>query len=270
MGSALTTGTLSLTADWKAQFQNLGYTIVRDFAPAAMTQRMREVSLRDTAEFREPLELEVDVQYPGSPVSLDAPGGKTVRRLRQALLRDPVFLQWITFPPLVQMLQELLGTPITCPLAHHNCIMTKHPRFSSETGWHRDLRFWNFAQPELVNAWLALGDESPENGCLKLLPGTHRMTFAADQLDEHRFLRDDHPTNQPLLDSTVMAELHEGDLLLFHAQTFHAATRNYTTETKYSAVFTFHGPDNRPLPGTTSAAHPELILPPASEIPSEV
>lgn len=255
--SALTT----LSSDLLSTFREDGYLILRQFAPLEMTERMLEVARRDVAELREPIEFEADVQYPGSPESLSAPGGKTVRRLRQALSRDPVFQEWVGWPPLVSILQTLLGTPVICPLAHHNCVMTKHPRFSSETGWHRDLRYWNFEQPELISVWLALGTETPENGCLKLLPGTQRMSFAADQLDEKQFLRCDHPANAPLLETTVHAELEPGDILLFHAQAFHAATRNYTEHTKYSAVFTFHGPRNRPLPGTGSARFPELVLP---------
>jgi len=261
----LTFSTQLTDIDLQTQFREEGYLILRDFAPSELTERMRKVSLADVAALREPIEYEVDVKYPGSPESHEAPGGKTARRLRQALSRDPVFSEWVSYPPLVRVLQQLVGTPVSCPLAHHNCVMTKHPRYSSDTGWHRDLRFWNYEQPELVNVWLALGDELPENGCLKLLPGTHRMQFKADQLDEKRFLCTDHPDNLPLLRTTVHAELRRGDILLFHAQTFHAATRNFGEQTKYSAVFTFHGPNNRPVPGSKSASFPELLLPEISD-----
>jgi len=113
----------------------------------------------------------------------------------------------------------------------------------------------------LVNMWLALGDETPENGCLKLIPGTHRMQFERDQFDETLFLREDHPANQPLLANVVHAPLEPGDVLFFHCLTFHAATRNYSTETKLSAVFTFRPEDNPPLPNSRSSGSPELLLP---------
>ena len=51
-----------------------------------------------------------------------------------------------------------------------------------------------------------------------------------------------------------------GDVLYFHARCFHAATRNYSTETKQSVVFTFRSLDNPPVPGTKSAQWPELLL----------
>ena len=187
-------------------------------------------------------------------------GGRTIRRLRQAFSRDPVFSKLVKESFLLNRLQQLLGPQVVMPLAHHNCVMTKHPEYSSDTGWHQDIRFWSFAEPNLVNTWVALGDETLTNGCLRLLPGSHRMTFDRHQQDENLFFREDLPQNQELLDSAVSAELSAGDVLFFHAKCFHAATRNYSDKTKYSAVFTFRSLDNPPLTGSRSAELPELLL----------
>jgi len=257
----LSTTTQTPTESLATQFERDGFLVLKNFVPASFVDRMREVTRRDVETLREPIEFEADVNYPGSPDSLEAPGGQTVRRLRQALSRDPVFQDWVCYPPFVELLIQLVGSPVTCPLAHHNCVMTKQPQFSSDTGWHRDTRFWNFQNGELVNAWLALGQERLENGCLKVIPGSHRMTIGADRLNDKRFLAADHPENQPLFETVQTVELEKGDLLLFHALMFHAATRNYSTETKFSVVFTFHGPENSPIPGSKSASFPELILP---------
>ena len=69
------------------------------------------------------------------------------------------------------------------------------------------------------------------------------------------------PENQVLIDTAVNAELEPGDVLFFHCCTLHSASRNFSQQTKYSAVFTFRPADNRPLAGTRSAAMPELLLP---------
>ncbi len=260
----MTTRTTATLSDIATEFERDGYAVLRGFVPPEWRERMMEVTRRDVAALREPIEYEADVQYPGSPESREAPGGRTVRRLRQALSRDPVFQEWLSYPPLVSCLQQLLGTPVYCPMAHHNCVMTKHPRFSSETGWHRDTRFWSFQTGELVNTWLALGEERPENGCLKVIPGSHRMDLGKDRLDENQFLDSEHPENLPLFDTVQYVELAPGDLLLFHARTFHAATRNFSDQTKYSVVFTFHGPENEPIPGSKSSRYPELVLPDVS------
>lgn len=248
------------TDEERQHFLDDGYIIQRGLVPPSYVQTILDVTRRDTGAQFGDIEYEAEVHYPGAPSSLDAEGGRTIRRLRQAFSRDPVFSKLVKESFLLNRLQQLLGPQVVMPLAHHNCVMTKHPEFSSDTGWHQDVRFWSFAETNLVNTWVALGDETLTNGCLRLLPGSHRMTFQRHQQDEHQFFREDLDENRELLDSAVTAELSAGDVLFFHAKCFHAATRNYSDKTKYSAVFTFRSLDNPPLAGSRSAELPELLL----------
>ena len=241
-------------------FTRDGFLVCRGLVPPHYLIRMKTVAERDAAGRLGDIEYEVDVQYPGAPETLDAEGGHTIRRLRQAFSRDPVFSQLVKEPFLLRRLQQLLGDHVVMPLAHHNCIMTKNPLYSSDTGWHQDIRYWSFTRSDLVNAWIALTEESVENGCLRLLPGTHSVAVEDDRLDEQRFLRPHLPRNQPWLDTAVTAELKPGDVLFFHARCFHSATRNYSSQTKRSAVFTFRNLANIPVSGSRSASLPELLL----------
>jgi phytanoyl-CoA hydroxylase len=242
------------------RFHRDGYALVRGLADPSLCRAMRDVTQAHLAGLVEPIEFEADVHYPGSPDGYDAPGGRTVRRLKQAQSRDPVFTEWLTQAGLLQRLRQLLGEDVYCPLAHHNCVMTKHPDFSSETGWHQDIRYWSFEKAELVTAWLALGREYTDNGCLRVIPGSYRETLEGSRFDEEIFFRTDLPENQELLDRAQPVELEAGDVLFFHCRTLHGAGRNLTGETKYSVVFTFHGADNRPVEGSRSAGMPELLL----------
>ena len=241
-----------------AAFERDGYVVARGLTPAADCAHLRAIAQRDLAQAVPPLEYEADVRYPGAPASRDAPGGHTARRLLQACARDPVFAHWATSAPLAARLKQLLGPRVELSQAHHNCVMTKNPSHSSVTHWHRDIRYWEFTREELVSVWLALGRERPDNGCLLVLPGTHRMDFRDDQLDAAKFLRTDLPGNQPLLATQVAVELDAGDVLFFHCRLLHAAGDNRTAETKFSVVFTYHAADNPPQPGTRSAALPDL------------
>lgn len=243
------------------RFARDGFVIVRGLADAELRRQMIEVTRADLISRTDPVEYEADLHYPGAPQSRSMPGGDTVRRLKEAYTRDPVFTRWVAQPGMVKRLQQLLGGRVVMPLAHHNCVMTKQPRFSSETGWHQDIRYWSFQRPELVSVWLALGHETPENGCLYVIPGTHRMSFSRDQLDDALFLRPDLPENVKLIEQKVAAQLEPGDVLFFHALTFHAAGRNQTDQSKFSVVFTFRPLDNVPIAGSRSSSLPELLLP---------
>lgn len=250
----------SFTAEQVAQFSRDGYQIARGLVPADACARLRASAERDLAAMVPPVEYEADTQYPGAPQSLEAPGGRTVRRLLQAYARDAGFREWATAAPIVARLKQLLGPQIALSQAHHNCVMTKDPAYSSLTSWHRDIRYWSFARPELVSVWLALGEERRDNGCLLLLPGSQAMDFDASRLDAAQFLRTDVAENAALLATQVYAELNPGDVLFFHCRLFHAAGHNRAAQTKFSAVFTYRALDNPPLPGSRSAGQPDVEL----------
>ena len=138
--------------------------------------------------------------------------------------------------------------------------MTKHPGFSSATLWHQDVRYWSYERPELISAWFALGQETQKNGALWVIPGTHRLDFADQRLDEHLFLRPELVENQALIEKAEVVELQAGDVLLFHCRLLHAAGRNESDTVKLSTVFTYHRQDNRPKAGTRSDRFPSIEM----------
>jgi phytanoyl-CoA hydroxylase len=243
-----------------SRFHADGYLIVRGLIHDELREQMLAATLEGIERSIEPIEYEADLHYPGAPKSRQARGGRTARRLKQAHARHPVFTDWLTRPEILLRLQQLLGPGVVMPLAHHNCIMTKQPTFSSDTRWHQDIRYWSFSRPDLVSVWIALGQENPENGSLQLIPGSHAIDFEREQFDEELFFRREWPPNHELIASQVSTELEPGDALLFHCRLLHAANRNRTGEPKYSVVSTFRPGDNPPLPGTRSASLPELLI----------
>lgn len=259
------TSPFRLSSEEMTAFQRDGYLILRGLVPPATVETMLSVTRDDLARATAPVEFEAEVAYPGSPASLDAEGGRTIRRLKQALTRDPVFADFIAQPAIAGRLQQMFnGQRVYLPMSHHNCVMTKQPRFSSDTLWHQDIRYWAFARPDLISLWVALGHERPENGCLWVIPGTHRLSYRPEQFDEQLFFRTDLPENQIFIEQKIPVELAPGDVLFFHCRTFHAASKNFTQETKFSAVFTFRPEDNPPIPGSRSAAAAEILLPDCS------
>jgi phytanoyl-CoA hydroxylase len=244
-----------------ARFERDGFVVVRALGDPTRCARMRALVERHLADSVPPVEYEATTAYPGAPPTLDAPGGRTIRRLLRAYERDPVFADWMRSAAVGHRLQQLLGPRLAMSQAHHNCIMTKAPAYSSVTGWHQDIRYWSFERPDLVSVWLALTSETIANGCLLVVPGTHRLAFRRDQYDEAHFFRTDSAENQAILSQQVPVGLEPGDVLFFHARLLHAAGHNRTTLTKLAVVATFHAIDNHPHAGSRSASLPEIMLP---------
>lgn len=251
---------MSLSAAQIEQFRTDGYLVFRKLASPAACASMVAVTRAHLQQALAPVEYEAEVGYAGAPASLDAPGGRTVRRLRAAYQRDPVFRAWAEDGRLTQWLRELLDEQVCLTLAHHNCVMTKHPNFGTATGWHRDIRYWSFARNELISVWLALGTEKEGNGALKVIPGSHRLDIKRSQLDDLDFLRPDVAENQAIFARGTTVELEQGDVLFFHSGLFHAAGRNNGDAVKNSVVFAYRGESNLPLAGSRSAQAGDVCL----------
>jgi len=240
-------------------FERNGFEVLRGICPDATIAAMRSATDRDLAGPSQPVEYEADVAYPGAPASRSATGGGTVRRLLDALARAPVFAEWACSPALTAPVKGLLGSDsLRVVRAHHNCIMTKHPSYSSATGWHQDIRYWSFRRPDLVNAWTALDRESRDNGGMRLIPGSHRAVFGSEAFDSERFFSERRAENAPWIESAVQVDLAPGDVLLFHAGVLHSAGPNRTAQRKRAVVFSYRDAGNEPVPGTRSAAREDL------------
>ncbi len=241
-------------------FQQDGYQILKGFLTPERCEKLGLVARSALQPLLAPVEYEADVGYPGSPRDRAAAGGLTSRRLLTAYARDPLFRDLATDPKLREVLTQLLGESPLLSQAHHNCVMTKHPGFSSQTLWHQDIRYWSFAAPSLISAWFALTHENKGNGGLLLIPGSHRLDIEPHRLDEKLFLRPERPDNAELIASARAVTMAPGDLLLFHCRLFHAAGTNETDKLKLSAVFTYHGASNEPLAETRSSLYPSVVL----------
>ena len=228
----------------KEQYCDEGYFVVDDVAHALLDE-MEEAALRVVAKARSG---EVDLAGMG-------PDATAIYGIIAPQFGEPVFGQYLCCDEVLRYVEAFFGPAIRMG---HALLWAAEGEY--DTGWHRDIRYWSFQQPELVSAWLALGDEYPENGGLFVIPGSHQMEFGPGQLDERLFFRADSPENQELIATKRTVELQAGDVLFFDARTLHAASRNRTSETKYSAVFTFRPANNLPVAGTRSSSC-ELMLP---------
>jgi phytanoyl-CoA hydroxylase len=243
------------------RFRRDGYVVARALASSAEIEALRALTASMLHPLLGPVEYEADVGYPGAPKDKLAAGGHTPRRLLHAYSRDPLLRAWARDPRVGDLLTTFFGgrAPFVSQ-CHHNCIMTKHPGFSSLTSWHQDIRYWSFERADLISTWLALGPERKANGALLVVPGSHRLEIEPHRYDEALFLRADLTENRALLAQAQMVELEPGDMLFFHCRLFHAAGRNETERLKCSLVFSYHDATNRAIAGTRSAAYPSIAV----------
>lgn len=96
------------------------------------------------------------------------------------LLYDLGFLNYARDPHILDMVEQLIGPDFAL---WNSSLFAKPARIGTRTPWHQDGEYWPIRPLATCSAWIALDDATPDNGCLRFLPGTHKQ----QELAEHHF-----------------------------------------------------------------------------------
>jgi ectoine hydroxylase-related dioxygenase (phytanoyl-CoA dioxygenase family) len=136
------------------------------------------------------------------------------------------FLDLARDPELVELVSGILGEDVILWGCHVFC---KLPSEGYETPWHQDGHYWPIRPLATCTAWVALEESTVENGCLRVIPGSHRDRALHDHLHEDRT---DLTLNQRLAAGTfdeakaVDIELQPGEMSLHDVYMIHGAKPN--------------------------------------------
>ncbi len=92
----------------------------------------------------------------------------------------------IRHPGILDPVESIIGPNI---LAWGTSFFIKEPNNPSFVSWHQDSTYWGLDPADIVTAWVAISESTPENGAMRVIPGSHRGdqvahrdTFAPDNL----------------------------------------------------------------------------------------
>ncbi|MDB5842237.1 MAG: phytanoyl-CoA dioxygenase family protein [Herminiimonas sp.] len=129
-------------------------------------------------------------------------------------------------PNILDVVEGLIGPDI---IMWGSALFYKEPQKGLPTPWHRDGRFFPIKPLETTSVWIAIYDSVIENGCLRIVPGSHR----ARELGKH----ETRPTKSAILQEVlceeeydesqaVDVELKAGQMVIFDVYTIHGANGN--------------------------------------------
>jgi ectoine hydroxylase-related dioxygenase (phytanoyl-CoA dioxygenase family) len=124
------------------------------------------------------------------------------------------------------MVAQLIGDGVILWGCHFFC---KPGGDGYETPWHQDGHYWPIRPLATCTVWIALDRSDRENGCLKVIPGSHRDHALMDHLHEDR---DDLVLSQRMAAGTfdeadaVALELEPGQMSLHDVYMIHGADAN--------------------------------------------
>jgi chlorinating enzyme len=87
------------------------------------------------------------------------------------LSEDPVFAEYCRNSDILDMVAQLIGEDIAL---WNSSFFAKPARNGIRTPWHQDGEYWPIRPLATCTAWLAIDDSTPENGCLRVIRGSHQ------------------------------------------------------------------------------------------------
>ena len=102
--------------------------------------------------------------------------GTRPEQLGHTLMRqDPFWVRLVSDERLLNVAEQFIGPDIALFASHYIC---KPPLDGQPVLWHQDGAYWPLEPMEVVSLWLAVDDSLADNGCLRVLPGTHHSKLA--------------------------------------------------------------------------------------------
>src|SRR5690349_6113549 len=105
-------------------------------------------------------------------------GSKLSDELDTPHFRDPRLLEFLLSDEVLDIVEPVLGPNIALWSSHFIC---KDPYVGRATPWHEDSAYWNGrfdGWNYITTVWLALDRSTHENGCMRVIPGTHINGFS--------------------------------------------------------------------------------------------
>lgn len=269
---------MTLTATQLAEFHEQGYLLIKHaLEPATLAPLLDEYAAYIDRRAHELYAAgKITQRYADAPFDqrlalICRENSEIYRELDIMHRRGRAAFAFLHNATLLDLAEALVGPEITCSPIQH--IRPKLPSGLTPRGsdphvvhWHQDAGVtWAEADPHFIlTIWLPLVAATPENGCLRVMPGVHKQGLL-----RHR--------TKPGLGTAIAPEalpqqkivtlpMEPGSVLLMHKHTPHCSTRNNTDRVRWSMDIRYQAtgtPTGRPFHPhfvVRSRANPEAVL----------
>ncbi len=220
------------TEQWQ-QFETDGYLLLGKIASdtdlAALQQRMDDIMLGTAPLDYDRMLMQLDVvegQDGPGPQSKGHKGATLNYRKIQDLEFDPLFLAYLQNAAFKNIcaLAHGANTPIACFRA---MFMNKPAGKGHHLQWHQD-RWTDLDKDPLITIWTALDPATVDNGCVKIIPGSHRSGLVNPD-HSSGFLSEEQMNDLAENSEATYLELEAGEVVVLHNWLLHTSDVNKTT-----------------------------------------
>ena len=179
-------------------------------------EALKAAALKDIAEAVEPVARQAD----------------RIIRISAVWQRGGIFQETITCDEILNPLESLLGPNIEFVLNRHNHVYLRDAGSTHSLELHRDVSHWSRT---IATVLIYLEETNLENGCTRVVPGSHHLPAFAHLKDE--------TLQQIAANQTIPLPMPAGGLLAIDSMIIHSAGINRTDRTRMSMTFGYHSAD---------------------------
>ncbi len=153
---------------------------------------------------------------------------------------------------LMRAMEPLIGSDVMC---ENVGFRNKAPDNKTYVSWHQDTVYLKF-EPRIITCWLALTPATVENGCLKIIPGSHKWGDMPhkEKVDPYSMLTRGHYVSTEFDKSNAThVTLEAGEGLLIDTAVLHASEPNLTKDRRMGMLIDMVPASGKKLNGRESA-----------------
>lgn len=225
---------MGLTKEQEQQYKQDGFVLIRKAIPSAVIDLLEKRFLSLVDEWGqhhfETTQSEKLAEFLRNNKELE-------RKLYDGIRRFPWLTEFGAVSEIVEPVTDLLGEP--AGLMGKIPFRIDLPWVTRELAvWHQDYRYVR-GNTGIITAWVPLQDTGYINGCLMVMPGSHKMGILEHDMET---LGKRHFPSYVFDREVRYVEMMRGDILLFHSLLLHSSSLNmsstprFSIQARYSAI----------------------------------
>lgn len=160
---------------------------------------------------------------------------------------DPFWVRLVSDGRLLDIAEQYIGPDLALFASHY---ISKPPRSGQPVHWHQDGAYWPLGPMEVVTLWLAVDDSTPENGCMRVIPGTQNLPLQPMEEVEGGVLGGEVPVKFVDESKAVDIVLKAGGVSVHNPQIIHGSNANTSPRRRCGLTIRY-------IPTTTKLLVPE-------------
>lgn len=154
-----------------------------------------------------------------------------------------------THPRVRQIVQQIIGPDVVLVSTGFFAKPAHTP--DAFVAWHQDTTYWGLQPPFAVTVWVAMDDSDVENGCMRVIPGTHRVGLlphttsgqTGNMLGQDQAIEGRHLDEATAVDCILQA----GQCSVHHGELVHGSNPNTSSRRRCGMTLRFTTPAVQPI-----------------------